>query len=240
MASAKPISDETSTTKSSALRTDLPPGQDAYQQIVSDIRAGNLLPGDRLTEVDLAARFGMSRTPVREAIRQLEADGLVMHTPRLGATIRTLDHSEISELYDMRAVLESTAARFAARAGSGVELSEIETIQAAMSAARSSEERYRQNQNFHAAILDAARNRFLLRAVQSVQKTLLILGRSTMEEPKRAEDAVREHAAIVTALRSRDEDEAERAMRLHIQGAHAARLRQLRDARPLDSDNHEL
>ncbi|MEI4263776.1 GntR family transcriptional regulator [Roseovarius sp. D0-M9] len=240
MASAKPISNQTSTTKSSTPRTDLPPGQDAYQQIVHDIRAGDLLPGDRLTEVDLAARFGMSRTPIREAIRQLEADGLVMHIPRLGATIRTLDHSEISELYDMRAVLESTAARFAARAASEVELSEIEAIQAAMSAARNSEERYRQNQNFHAAILDAARNRFLLRAVQSVQKTLLILGRSTMEQSERAEQAGKEHAAIIAALRSRDEDEAERAMRLHIQGAHAARLRQLRDARTMDADTHEL
>jgi DNA-binding GntR family transcriptional regulator len=158
VANAKPVYSEASEAKSSAARTDLPPGQDAYQQIVRDIRVGDLLPGDRLTEVELAARFGMSRTPVREAIRQLEADGLVMHLPRLGATIRTLDHSEISELYDMRAVLESTAARFAARSASEVELSEIEAIQMAMCEARSVEERYRQNQNFHAAILDAARN----------------------------------------------------------------------------------
>ncbi|HSG57103.1 MAG TPA: GntR family transcriptional regulator, partial [Paracoccaceae bacterium] len=167
-----------------APKPDLPPGQDAYLQIVRDIRAGTLTPGDRLTETDLAARFGMSRTPVREAIRQLEADGLVVHTPRLGATIRTLDHSEISELYEMRAVLESTSARFAARAASAIELEEIAAIHEAMAQATTAEDRYRHNQNFHAAIRDAARNRFLLQAVQAVQKTLLILGRSTMEEPE--------------------------------------------------------
>nr|WP_241188120.1 GntR family transcriptional regulator [Pseudohalocynthiibacter aestuariivivens] len=233
MAKTKDSGDET-------VRADTPPGQDAYYQIVRDIRSGQLLPGDRLTEVELAKRFGMSRTPIREAIRQLEADGLVVHTPRLGATIHTLDHAEISELYDMRAVLESTAARFAARAASTVELGEIEAIQTAMSTARSSEDRFEQNQNFHAAILDAARNRYLLRAVLAVQKTLLILGRSTMDQPDRAEAAVAEHSAIVAALQSRDEEAAERAMRLHIQRAHAARLRQIRNARPRDTEFHDI
>lgn len=221
------------------IKPDRPPGQDAYLQIVRDIRAGTLSPGDRLTETDLATRFGMSRTPVREAIRQLEADGLVVHTPRLGATIRTLDHSEISELYEMRAVLESTSARFAARAASPIELGEIAEIQHAMANATTTEDRYRHNQNFHAAILDAARNRFLLGAVHSVQKTLLILGRSTMEHPDRVADAVTEHAAILTALHARDEDSAERAMRQHIQRAHAARLRQIRNARPPEANAHD-
>jgi DNA-binding GntR family transcriptional regulator len=223
-----------------APKHDLPPGQDAYLRIVRAIRAGTLVPGDRLTETDLAARFGMSRTPVREAIRQLEADGLVVHTPRLGAAIRTLDHSEISELYEMRAVLESTSARFAARAASAVELVEIAAIHDAMANAANAEDRYRHNQNFHAAIRDAARNRFLLQAVQAVQKTLLILGRSTMEDLDRADAAVAEHARILHTLNARDEDAAERAMRDHIQRAHAARLRQIRDARPLEPGAQDL
>ncbi|MGR3270128.1 GntR family transcriptional regulator [Thalassococcus profundi] len=223
-----------------ASKLDLPPGQDAYRQIVRDIRTGTLAPGDRLTETDLATRFGISRTPVREAIRQLEADGLVVHTPRLGATIRTLDHSEISELYEMRAVLESTSARFAARAASAVELLEIAEIHATMSAAPSGDDLYRLNRQFHAAILDAARNRFLLRAVEAVQKTLLILGRSTMEQPDRAEAALAEHRDVLAALDARDEDAAERAMRRHIQNAHAARLRQIRDARQLEPGTDDL
>lgn len=228
------------TSRDTQQKTDLPPGQEAYVRIVRDIRAGKLTPGDRLVETELAERFGMSRTPIREAIHQLETEGLVVHTPRLGNTIRALDHSEISELYEMRAVLESTSARFAARSASAVELEEIEAIQAVMVAAETAEERYHQNQNFHAAILNAARNRFLLRAVLAVHKTLLVLGRSTMEHPERAEAAAVEHVAILSALKARDEEEAERAMRRHIQRAHAARLRQLREARPQEPDFHDL
>jgi DNA-binding GntR family transcriptional regulator len=223
-----------------AAKTEQPPGQGAYGQIVRDIRAGRLSPGDRLIETELAARFGMSRTPVREAIRRLEADGLVVHLPRLGATIRTLDHSEISELYETRAILESSAARLAARAASAIELDEIGAIQQAMAEATLNDDRYRLNQNFHAAIRDAARNRFLVQAVQAVQKTLLILGRSTMEDPYRAQAAIAEHADILTTLIARDGDAAERAMRLHIERAHAARLRQLRNARPLEPDAHDI
>lgn len=227
-------------TVTTAAKSDLPQGKDAYLQIVRDIRAGVLKPGDRLTETELAARLGISRTPVREAIRQLEADGLVVHVPRLGATIRSLDHSEISELYEMRAVLEGTSARLAARAASEVELGEIIALQDAMNTAQDTEELYRLNQQFHAAILDAARNRFLVRAVESVQKTLLILGRSTMEESGRAEAALEEHSAIVTALVARDGDAAEQAMRAHIGAAHGARLRQIRAARPLEPGLDDL
>jgi len=211
-------------------KTDRPQGEDAYHRIVADIRAGVLTPGDRLTETDLATRLGISRTPVREAIRQLEADGLVSHTPRVGATIRKLDHAEISELYEMRAVLEGTAARLAARAASEVELSELEAIHQTMVRTDDTAELYRLNLQFHAALLDAARNRFLVRAVQAVQKSLLILGRSTMEQSDRAAAALAEHGVILTALQARDAEAASAATVAHIEAAHRARLRQVRDA----------
>lgn len=220
----------------SATKIDLPQGQDAYQRIVRDIRTGALNPGDRLTETELASRLQISRTPVREAIRQLEADGLVAHVPRLGATIRTLDPAEISELYEMRAVLEGTAARLAVRAASEVELREIADIHAAMGRLlQDGGALSKHNQHFHVAILNAARNRFLLKAVDTVQKTLLILGRSTMEQGDRATTALAEHAEILDALQNRDGPAAERLMRAHIQSAHAARLRQIRCAGPAGS-----
>lgn len=205
---------------------ELSQGQEAYRRILEEIRTGHLLPGDRLMEVDLAKRLGFSRTPVREAIRQLEGDGVVAHVPRVGAAIRRLDHAEISELYDMRAVLESTAARFAARAASDVELGELASIQGAMAAAGG--DLYLLNRQFHAALLESARNRFLKKAVASIHTTLLILGPSTLQVGERAEDALKEHAAILAALRARDEDGAERAMRAHIAAAHGARLKQMR------------
>jgi DNA-binding GntR family transcriptional regulator len=205
-------------------------GRDAYARLVAEIRAGALRPGDRLIETDLADRLGISRTPVREAIRQLESDGLVTHVPRAGAVVRRLDYAEITELYEMRAVLESTAARFAARAASDVEIAELATITAEMRAALDARALYDANRQFHTVILNAARNRFLVQAVEAVQKTLLILGRSTMEESARAAAAIAEHERLIAALRSRDGAEAEAAMRDHIEAAHRARLRQLRGA----------
>lgn len=205
---------------------ELSQGQEAYRRILDEVRAGYLMPGDRLMEVELAKRLGFSRTPVREAIRQLESDGVVTHVPRVGAAIRSLDHAEISELYDMRTVLEGTAARFAARAASEVELAELADIHAAMAAGEG--DPYVLNRQFHAALLDAARNRFLKKAVASIHTTLLILGPTTLREEERAEDALREHAAILEGLQARDQEAAEQAMRAHIAAAHRARLRQLR------------
>jgi len=204
-------------------------GQDAYARLLEGIRAGNLRPGDRLTETDLATRLGISRTPVREAIRALEIDGLVIHTPRVGATIRALNSAEITELYEMRAVLEGTAARFAARAAYKSEVAELQDINQEMTAALGNPaELSTLNARFHVVLLNAARNRFLVRSMQSIQKTLLILGPSTLEETDRAEAALREHQAIIDALVAHDEDAAEAAMRTHIEAAHRTRLKHLR------------
>ncbi|SLN56823.1 HTH-type transcriptional regulator LutR [Roseisalinus antarcticus] len=203
-------------------------GADAYRTLIAEIDSGALKPGDRLVETELAARLGRSRTPIREAIRQLEADGMVTHVPRIGAVIRTLDYSEITELYEMRTVLEGTAARFAARAASEIDLGEIRSINEEMRASTDIGVLLTANRQFHAVLLNAARNRFLVRSVEAIQKTLLILGPSTMEEAGRASTAIEEHDRIIAALEARDPAAAEAAMRVHIQNAQRARLRQIR------------
>lgn len=217
-------------------RDQAPQGESAYQRLLDEIRAGLLQPGARLRETELAARLGISRTPVREAIRQLEADGLVVHVPRSGAAIRRLDYAEIMELYEMRVVLEGTAARLAARSASDVELNELEALNAELGEAAGSGDAFRLNRQFHLTLLDAARNRFLDRAAGTLQRTMLILGPSTLGEEARARAAVEEHARILEALRARDGERAEREMRAHIEAAQGARLRQLR-SRERDSDH---
>ncbi len=208
--------------------SEIPQGQGAYRRLLDDIRNGTLPPGARLRETELADRFGISRTPVREAIRQLEADGLVVHLPRQGATIRTLDHAEVVELYEMRAVLEGTAARLAARAASDIELAELAALNAELADTPAGPQAREVNRMFHRALIDAARNRFLLKAMSALQKTLLILGPTTLAEPARAEAAVAEHAAVLAALRARDGVAAEAAMRGHVEAALSARLRGMR------------
>lgn len=208
-----------------------PQGRTAYDRLMDEIRSGRLAPGARLRESDLAARLGISRTPVREAIRRLEAEGLVVHEARSGASVRKLDHAEVMELYEMRSVLEGTAARMAARGASDVELAELKALNMEMAGAVNDPERTgRLNRQFHATLLNAARNRFLSRAMASLQRTLLILGPSTLADPDRAEQALQEHGRILKALAQRDMVEAELAMRSHIEMAQLMRLRQLRDA----------
>lgn len=204
-------------------------GRIAYQRVLGQIRSGELRPGDRLTETDLARRLRISRTPVREAIRQLEADGLVTHVPRVGATVRTLDYSEVMELYEMRTVLEATAARMAARAASEIEISGLEEINADLAGAIGDAPRaYELNRMFHETLAKAAKNRFLIESMGALQKALLILGTSTLADETRAREAVSEHEAVLEALRARDGEMAQARMRTHLEASHRARLRQLR------------
>ncbi len=205
-----------------------PQGNSVYQRLLAELREGRLNPGDRLRETDIAEQFGISRTPVREAIRQLEADGIVTHVPRLGATIRRLDYAEVMELYEMRAVLEGTAARLAARAASDIEIEELLEMNAQMAALGNAPEAFTLNRHFHAALLDAAKNRFLARAIHTLQKALMILGPTTLTQADRADKAVAEHLAVLDAIRARDGAQAEAAMRAHIEAAQRVRVRELR------------
>ncbi len=216
---------------------EIPQGQSAYRRMLEKIRSGALVPGARLRETELAEWFGISRTPVREAIRQLEADGLVVHLPRQGATIRRLDHAEVVELYEMRVVLEGTAARLAARAASDIELSELAALNAELAITPAGGQSREVNRQFHRTLIDSARNRFLLKSMSALQKTLLILGPTTLSDPGRAAAAIAEHAAVLDALRARDGASAEAAMRAHVEAALSARIRGMRGSEiPMEDD----
>jgi DNA-binding GntR family transcriptional regulator len=212
---------------------DIPQGQLAYRRMLDEIRRGLLPPGTRLREVELAERLGLSRTPVREAMRLLEGDGLVSHLPRLGATVRSLDYAEIMELYEMRAVLEGTAARLAARAASEVELAELQALNAEFAEASAEEARAAElNRQFHMILQDAAKNRFLIKSIGALQKTMAILGPTTLMEPDRVQAAATEHARVLEAMAARDGLRAETEMRAHIEAAQRMRLRALRARQP--------
>lgn len=211
-----------------ANEAELPQGQSVYRHLLEKIRRGDLLPGVRLRETELAEHLGISRTPVREAIRLLEADGLVVHLPRQGATVRGLDYAEVIELYEMRAVLEGTAARLAARVALDLELRELLALNDELANTPAGPQAQDLNLLFHRTLIDAARNRFLLKSVRTLQKTLLILGPTTLSDPARANQAVAEHAAVLSALQARDGDAAEQAMRAHVAAALSSRIRGMR------------
>ena len=204
-------------------------GQSVYRRLLDEIRRGNLQPGTRLREAELADRLQMSRTPVREALRLLEADGLVVHVPRQGATVKSLSYAEVMELYEMRAVLESTAARLATRAASDVEIAELVALNAEFARVRGDDRlAYEINSQFHRSLQEAAKNRFLVRAISGLKKTMMILGPTTLVDPARSREAVEEHGRILAALEARDGPRAEAEMRAHIEAAQRVRLKELR------------
>ena len=199
-----------------------------YQKLLAAIENGDLRPGDRLLETDLAQRFGVSRTPIREAIRRLETDGLVAHKPRVGAMIRVLAQQEIVELYEMRIVLEATAAQMAAKHASKAEINTLETLNAQMMQVATDPYKVAMlNRKFHDCILSAARNRFLTQSYNSLSNALVLLGKTTLESSERVKDVVSQHDAIVEALKSGQPETAAKLMRTHMEASLEHRLRAL-------------
>jgi DNA-binding GntR family transcriptional regulator len=204
-------------------------GEDAYRQLKDAIRKGRLAPGTRIREVEIADRFGISRTPAREAIRRLESEGLISFVPRHGAVVSKLDHQETMELYDLREILEGSAAAFAARHASPAEIEELEElISAEPDLAGKPDQLADLNQLFHSALYRAAHNRFLERSLIGLRDSMALLGGTSLRVAGRFETAHAEHLAIAAAISARDVEAAERAARAHIRNAQRARLKLMR------------
>jgi len=195
----------------------------AYELFREGLRTGTFRPGQRLLETDLADHLGMSRTPVREAIRRLQSEGLIAHLPARGLCVAAYDAAQVDELYVMREALEGTAARLAAQHAGRPE---IALLQRMLEQERdlAGEAAAEHNRRFHRALHQAAHNRYLLRSLSAISDALLLLGPTTLEAPGRAAAARAEHARIVTAIATRDAAAAEAAARAHIAAAHEARL----------------
>ena len=198
-----------------------------YDALMAAIRAGTYRPGDRLREVEVAERLGLSRTPVREALRRLEADGIVVHRPRSGAVIRRLDHGEVVELYEMRIVLERTAAELGAKHGTGAEFDMLDALNEAIAATDEPAEAAAVNGDFHRTLYRAGRNRFLLESARALNNALLLLGPTTYTDPDRIAEVARQHRDIVDALRQGDAEAAGAAAEAHLQTSLRVRLRGL-------------
>ncbi len=203
-------------------------GEAAYDALMASIRSGVFVPGNRLREEEVAERLGLSRTPVREALRRLEADGIVEHRPRIGAVIRRLNHGEVVELYEMRLVLERTAAEMAAKHGTVAEFDTLEDLNQSIADERANPATAAAiNQEFHRGLYLACRNRFLLEAARALNNSLLLLGPTTFTDEVRIDVVVREHQAIVDALREGDVEAAGVAAEVHLNTSLRQRLKAL-------------
>lgn len=199
--------------------------KDAYTLILEAIDTGVYRPGDRLVESELADRFGVSRTPIREALQRLETQSLLTRDGR-SLIVASLDHNQLSELYVVRAELEGLAARLAARHATPEEVRVLEEMveddQALLNdpAALS-----RANRRFHKQIHLASHNRYLVQQLDLVHRSMALMATTSLAAEGRGEVALAEHDAIVRAIGNGDEDRAYEALKEHISKAFVTRLK---------------
>lgn len=203
--------------------------KDAYSLIVEAIDGGTYKPGDRLVESELADRFGVSRTPVREALQRLETQSMVKRDGR-SLIVATLDHNQLAELYTVRTELEALAARLAARHAAPEELRVLQAmIDEDRQHLKDAKALARSNRRFHHQIHLASHNRYLVQQLDIVHRNMALMAQSSLAVEGRPKTALAEHQAIVDALVSGDGPAAESALRAHISKAFETRLRE--DAR---------
>lgn len=197
----------------------------AYELLLSEIETGGLPSGTRLREAALAQRFKISRTPVREALKLLEARGLVVHEPHHGAVVASLDYGQITELYFMRELLEGNAARLAAIHATATEIDVLRDMVLRDRKIVAEPQRLADtNRVFHRQIRNSARNRFLGEMLENLRLSLALLPGTTLSAPDRGAASLDEHQAIVDRIAERDADAAEEAARRHIRNAFRARI----------------
>jgi DNA-binding GntR family transcriptional regulator len=217
---------DTDTLAAGEVDPDISRSEFAYQHLIAAIRSGELRPGQRMRETELASLLNVSRTPVREAIRRLNSEGLVVLAGSRGMTVAELDKQQVRELYALRATLEGSAARLAAQHASPDELAAMREF-LLMSPNASAEENARINRLFHQAIHEASHNRYLERSLAQMSDWLALLPGTTYQVAGRPAAAHVEHSAILAAIEGRAPEEAERLARHHIEMASATRLRMM-------------
>ncbi|WP_172299883.1 GntR family transcriptional regulator [Pseudoruegeria sp. HB172150] len=199
--------------------------KDAYEMILEAIDVGIYKPGDRLVESELAERFGVSRTPIREALQRLETQSLLARDGR-SLIVASLDHNQLAELYVVRTELEGLAARLAAKHATPEEVRVLkDMVEAHESIVDDPAALSRANRRFHKQIHLASHNRYLVQQLDLVHRTMALLATTSLAVEGRGEGTVREHHAIVDAIEAGDGDAAYTALRAHISKAFETRLK---------------
>ena len=198
---------------------------DAYTLILEAIDVGVYKPGDRLVESDLAERFGVSRTPIREALQRLETQSLLTRDGR-SLIVSSLDHNQLAELYVVRAELEGLAANLAARHATEEEVRVLrDMVERDRTLLGNPSELARANRRFHKQIHLASHNRFLVQQLDLVHRSMALMATTSLAAVGRDEDALQEHDAIISAIEARDSIAASDALKTHISKAFVTRLK---------------
>lgn len=206
-------------------------GLNRQARVISEMRrriiSGELAPGESLSEIALAEQFGVSRTPVREALKQLQTEGLVEIRPRVGTFVTTPSRREINELFEMKELLEGAAARLLAHRGRVPELERLEQnlVEADAAVARDDRDSYaRLVQEFHDVLIAGADNAKLEAHYRMLMNQLAYarLVNTSLSQPGRVLQSDEEHRRVVELVAAKDGDSAERVMREHVRASRRA------------------
>ena len=199
------------------------------------IMSGNLKPGQRLVERELCEMMGVSRPSIREALRLLEADGLVNTVPHRGPMVSTISLEEARQLYAARAVLEGFAGRECARLHDPAVVRKIGEALGRLKAALAESDMIavlEAKTDFYAALIGGCQNAFIERMLKPLHDRITLLRITSMSHPKRVNKSLREVTAIWRAIQSGDEDLAERCCVDHVKAAAVAALDMIERSMP--------
>jgi DNA-binding GntR family transcriptional regulator len=193
-----------------------------FTQIRNDILNGVYEPGESLIETKLSEELGVSRTPIREALRQLELEGLVQSVPNKGVTVKGVSEQDIQDIYTIRMLIEGLAARWAAEKITPDEMEELKE-------AIDLEEFYTKKNDygqllkfdtrFHDIIFRASKSKPLMHTLSTFHHYVQKARKVSMSSPKRAAEVLQEHKAILQAIIERDADKAEQLTTQHVRNA---------------------
>jgi DNA-binding GntR family transcriptional regulator len=197
-----------------------------YLSIRQAILDGTLQVGQQLVEASLAQKYEVSRTPVREALRRLEQDGLLERSPRGGLRVKVWTSEEMFDLYELRIVLEAEAARWAAERRTRLDLVRLRQANDEMQATggASVESMRETNFVFHQALWHASHNKPLTDTLERLQRQIMRHPASTLKHPGRWEEVVAEHTRMIDAIEAGGGEEAARLAASHMTEARDLRL----------------
>ena len=199
-----------------------------YEQVAEQLRQRifrrELEPGSWIDELKIAEEFGISRTPLREALKVLAAEGLVTMKVRRGAYVTEMSEKDLRDVYHLLSLLESDAAGVVAERATPEQQQTLRDLHAELeSAAGNREAFFSVNERFHMALLDMADNRWRSQMVADLRKVMKLNRHNSLFKQGRIEDSLNEHRAILDAMLARDPEGTRRAMQAHFaQGLQAA------------------
>jgi DNA-binding GntR family transcriptional regulator len=196
--------------------------QIAVTALRNAIQWGELAPGERISEADIAKRLGLSRTPIREASQQLASEGLLETVPRVGSFVRRVEASEIDEVYQLKALLDPICAKMAAKNLNEAEAERLTRVLRGMERYAAAGDVRRMGDAidaFHDLILEASRSRLLPSIYSQIDSRIRWLRRRNLRQPGRLKKSLTQHRAIAKGILARDPGAADLATRKHIADA---------------------